>query len=348
MNKFFLYSALLVMVSSCDPAKKATKFKFETPVSGAVVNTGTKVPLTLAFPSGGSIDSVIYAVGGEFLVKKTDTSSVLLDTDNIGFGNRTLSARLYQGGQEQTANSNIVVVPPLPTRYTFKVINEYPHDPLAYTQGLEYENGFLYESTGGGRSGIPSLRKVNYKTGEVVKKKELESHYFAEGLTIVGDKIIQLTWENKVGFVYNKNTFEKIAEFPYGNSKEGWGIAFDGERFIKSDGTNKLYFLNKDTFEEEGFVEVYGSRGPVDSLNELEYVDGKIYANVYQEDIIVIIDPQTGAIEGEINLIGINPGVDTSDADYVANGIAYHQASGHFFVTGKLWDKLYEIAVIPR
>src|SRR5690606_27969892 len=167
------------------------------------------------------------------------------------------------------------------------------------------------------------------------------------GMTIVGDKIIQLNWRNpKIGLVYNKKTFAQIGEFSYEQSAERWGICYDGTRLIKSDGTSRLYFLNKDTYVEEGFIEVHDSKGPIDSLNELEYINGKIYANVYTKDIIVIIDPSTGAVEGEINLIGIYP--DKADYDNALNGIAYDRTGDRLFVTGKLWNKLYHIELIER
>ncbi len=346
MNKFFYFPVVLVaFIASCNTQKKTSKFRFATPEAGTVVKIGDNVPLRLEFPiDAAAIDSVIYAMDGKVLARKTDSTPVTLDTEKAAFGSRTLSAKLYHGGEEQVAYSNIVVVPPAPKRYGFNVVNEFPHDPEAYTQGLEYENGYLYESTG--LEGKSTLRKVNYRTGEVVQKIDLEKQYFGEGITIVGDKIIQLTYRSKVGFVYHKNTFAKISEFSYGQSPEGWGLCYDGNRFIKSDGSGRLYFLNKDTYAEEGFIEVYNHLGPVDSLNELEYIDGKVYANIYTKDIIVIINPQTGAIEGEINLIGIYPG--KQDHNNELNGIAYDRQGGRLFVTGKNWSRLYEIALVER
>ncbi|SFC57013.1 Glutamine cyclotransferase [Parapedobacter composti] len=346
MNKLIsLTVVVLAFLASCNTQRKTTKFRFDTPQAGTMVKAGEAVPLKLVFPTDiSTFDSVVYAMDGEIVARKTDSTPVTLDTEHVAFGSRTLSARLYYNGEEQVAYSNIVVVPPSPQRYGFSVVNEYPHDPEAYTQGLEYENGVLYESTG--QTGKSSLRKVNYRTGEILQRIDLDDQYFGEGMTIVGDKILQLTWRNKIGFVYNKQTFAKIGEFAYGQSPEGWGLCYDGNRIIKSDGSNRLYFLNKDTYAEEGFIEVYNDSGPVDSLNELEYINGKVYANVYTEDIIVIINPQTGAVEGEINLIGIYP--DKKEYDNELNGIAYDRQGDRLFVTGKLWSKLYEIKPIER
>ncbi|MEC3880721.1 glutaminyl-peptide cyclotransferase [Parapedobacter sp. 10938] len=352
MNRLIYFPVVLfVFIASCNTQKRASKFRFDTPEAGTLVPLGESVPMKLIFPDEvSSFDSVVYSMDGEVLARKTDSTVVSLNTENTAFGSRTLSAKLYHNGEERVAYSNIVVVPPAPKRYSFSVIAEYPHDAEAYTQGLEFdENGALYESTGfesSGQNGKSSLRKVNYQNGEVLQKIELDAKYFGEGLTLVGDKIIQLTWRSNVGFVYNKNTFAKIGEFIYGHSKEGWGLCYDGKQLIKSDGTSRLYFLNKDTYAEEGSIEVYDHKGPLDSLNELEYIDGKIYANIYTKDIIVIIDPKTGAVEGEINLIGIYP--DKADYNNELNGIAYDRGGDRLFVTGKLWSKLYHIALIDR
>ncbi|MFC7525535.1 glutaminyl-peptide cyclotransferase [Parapedobacter sp. GCM10030251] len=342
LNYFWLM--LFVFVASCNTQKQASKFRFDTPEAGTLVKKGESVPLKLVFPGEITFDSVIYAVDGEILARKTDSAAVSLDTERAPFGNRTISAKLYHGGEEQVAYSNIVVVPPAPRRYGFKVLNQYPHDPEAYTQGLEFHQGILYESTG--QEGRSSVRKVDYKTGKILKKVDLGPNSFGEGLTVVDDKVIQLTWREKVGFVYDKNTLTKTAEFNYGQSAEGWGLCYDGKRLIKSDGSSKLYFLNKDTFAEEGFIEVYSDKGPMDSLNELEYIDGKIYANVYTKDFIVIINPDSGAIEGEINLIGIYP--DKQEVNNELNGIAYDREGKRLFITGKNWRTLYEIEQVAR
>lgn len=342
----FSFFALLAVTSACDTARQAGKFQFATPEPGTIVNKGHAVPVKLVFPNSEAIDSVVYSLDGEIIARKTDSSTVMLDTERVALGSRSLSARLYHQGEEQTAHSNIVILPTPPQRYGFEVINEFPHDSQGFTQGLEYENGIFYESTG--QTGRSTLRRVNYQTGEILQRVDLANDQFGEGLTVVGDRLIQLTWRNGIGLVYNKNTFQKIGEFSYNESKEGWGLCYDGDRLIKSDGTNRLYFLNKDTYAEEGYVEVFNHRGPVDQLNELEYIDGKVYANVYQADIIVIIDPNTGVVEGEINLIGIYPEKEAITYDNELNGIAYDRGGDRLFVTGKNWSKLFEIKLVKR
>jgi glutamine cyclotransferase len=245
-------------------------------------------------------------------------------------------------------SSNIVVLAanqPLP--YTFTVVNTYPHDTTSYVEGLEYHDGLLYESDGQYEDrGGSSLRVVQPETGKVLKKFDLDKKYFAEGITVVGDKIIQLTYKEGVGFVYDKNSLKKLGEFNYTAGREGWGMAFDGEHILNTaDGTNQIYFLNKDTYQKERTIEVYDNNGPVDNLNELEFINGKIYANVYTKPWILIINPLTGAVEGKADLTQLLPKGD--DSDYVLNGIAWDAAGKRMFVTGKWWDKLYQIRLKP-
>ena len=225
--------------------------------------------------------------------------------------------------------------------YTYEIINEYPHDPDAFTQGLVFETGVLFEGTG--RYGKSSLRRVELETGEVLQIVNLSSTYFGEGITVYGEEIVQLTWKSRVGFVYNKETFEQLSGFNY--NSEGWGITHDGESLIMSDGTATLHFLDPETFEETGTVSVHDDDGPVTQLNELEYIQGSVYANVWYTDLIAIIDPQSGQVIGWIDLTGILSPEDSVGAN-VLNGIAYDVENDRLFVTGKLWPKLFEITLV--
>ena len=227
--------------------------------------------------------------------------------------------------------------------YTYTIINRYPHDRTAFTQGLVFEGGFLYEGTG--IIGRSSLRKVELETGTVLQIRDLPFPYFGEGITIYGNRIIQLTWLSKVGFVYEKNSFELLQEFNY--STEGWGITHDGKRLIMSDGTSRLHFLDPFTFEEIGWIDVYDSEGPVTWLNELEYIQGEIYANVWQTDRIARISPLTGQVIGWIDLTGLLKPEDLIYPVNVLNGIAYNPITGRLLVTGKLWPLIFEIELIP-
>jgi len=229
-----------------------------------------------------------------------------------------------------------------PVNYSYRIVNVYPHDETAFTQGLLIDNGVLYESTG--LYGNSSLRRVNLETGEVLQLYALPSAYFGEGITIFDDKIIQLTWLSHKGFVYDKESFDLLQEFNY--STQGWGITHDGSRLIMSDGTSTLYFLDPETFQKIGQVEVHDN-GTVESLNELEYIKGKVYANIWLEEKIAIINPQTGQVEGWINLNGLY-NMENQDPNDVLNGIAYDATSDRLFVTGKRWSQLFEIELIPE
>ncbi|MFQ5576623.1 MAG: glutaminyl-peptide cyclotransferase [Anaerolineae bacterium] len=229
------------------------------------------------------------------------------------------------------------------TRYTYRVVNTYPHDPESYTQGLVIVNGVMFE--GSGLYGRSTLRRVDLATGRVEQLHKLPLNLFGEGITVWGDKIIQLTWKAGQGFVYNRDTFELQRTFNY--PTEGWGITRDGERLIMSDGSATLYFWDPDTLQEIGRVEVRGNNGPVGRLNELEYIRGEVYANVWQTDRIARIDPATGRITGWIDLTGLLTAQDRSRPVDVLNGIAYDAERDRLFVTGKLWPKLFEIVLVP-
>ena len=227
--------------------------------------------------------------------------------------------------------------------YTYKVINVYPHDRNAFTQGLVVDNGNFIEGTGLYRRS--SLRRVSIETGEILEYHELPSHFFGEGVTIYDDKVIQLTWRSNVGFVYDKDSFELLREFSY--PTEGWGVTCDDEHLIMSDGTANLYFLHPESFEEQKRIKVHDNKGSVERLNELEYVDGEIYANVFQTNRIARINPKTGKVVGWIDLAGILTVEDRREPIDVLNGIAYDPENNRLFVTGKLWSKLFEIELIP-
>lgn len=227
--------------------------------------------------------------------------------------------------------------------YTYKVIHTFPHDPNAFTQGLVWENGFLYEGTG--QPGHSSLRKVELETGKVLQEIKLPDKYFGEGITIFKNKIIQLTYLSNVGFVYNKDTFELLRQFSY--PTEGWGITHNGKDLIMSDGTPTLYFWNPETFEKISSIDVYENDNLLWELNELEYIDGQIYANIWTTDRIAIINPQTGKVTATIDMTGLLNKQDLSHEVDVLNGIAYDPVNRRLFVTGKFWPKLYEIKLIP-
>jgi glutamine cyclotransferase len=233
--------------------------------------------------------------------------------------------------------------PDTPAAWTYKVVNTFAHDPKAFTQGLVFENGFLYEGTG--LYGKSVLRKVELETGNVLQEHKLPDEFFGEGITIFGDRIIQLTLKSKIGFVYNKETFELLREFNY--PTEGWGLTHDDKYLIMSDGTPMLYFLDPETFTQNHKIMVLDQDSPVWGLNELEYIDGQIYANVWPTERIVKIEPETGGVIGWIDMEDILSPEDHSEPVDVFNGIAYDPAGRRLFMTGKFYPKLYEIKLVP-
>ncbi len=228
--------------------------------------------------------------------------------------------------------------------YGYEIVNTYPHDREAFTQGLIFVDGILYEGTG--LYGRSSLRKVELETGKVLQIVALSDEYFGEGVTAFGDRIYQLTWKSRVGFVYDKETFELIQTFSY--PTEGWGITHDGTRLIMSDGSATLHFLDPDTLEEIGQVQVREGNYLVARLNELEYISGEVYANVWQTDRIARINPETGQVTGWLELGGLLGPEDHDQPVDVLNGIAYDAENDRLFVTGKLWPKLFEIELVPQ
>lgn len=243
----------------------------------------------------------------------------------------------------ETSTNPPAITRPTPI-YTYKVLKVYPHDPEAFTQGLVFVDGALYEGTG--LEGRSSLRRVDLETGEVLQQYDLPTRYFGEGIAVLGQRIFQLTWRSRVGFVYGRAKFDKQREFPY--ATEGWGLTHDGKRLIMSDGTATLYFLGPDKLTQAGNVEVRDERGPVSRLNELEYVEGEVYANIWQTDRIARISPKTGQVLGWIDLRDLLSPADRVQQVDVLNGIAYDAAGKRLFVTGKWWPKLFEIELVPQ
>lgn len=229
------------------------------------------------------------------------------------------------------------------TTYSYNVIRTFPHDENAFTQGLVYADSVLVEGTGWyAYYGASTLRRTEIGTGNILRIRAMpDARFFGEGVAVWGDTITQLTWRDGVAVRYDARSFDEIGRFRY--SSEGWGLTHDGVRFIMSDGTATLFFRDRNTFVETGRVTVRDANGPVPLLNELEYIDGRVYANVYQTDWIVIVDPSTGRVTGRIDLSGLE-----SPRYGVANGIAYDLAGDRLFVTGKLWRHLYQIELIEK
>jgi glutamine cyclotransferase len=261
----------------------------------------------------------------------------------IKTGRKSLKVVAYKNSYKPQTITRFVIVyaDAAPKRNSYRVIKSYPHDQGAFTQGLVFEDGIFYEGTG--QIGSSNLRKVEPETGKVIFQLNLESPLFGEGIAIIGDRIFQLTWENKVGFVYNKTTLKQISKIYY--QTEGWGLTTIGEKLVMSDGSNILYFIEPDQFNIVSKIEVYDNEKKVTQLNELEYINGEIWANIWMTDLIARIDPLSGKVIAYIDLKGIITDQETDTKVNFLNGIAYDAAGKRIFVTGKNWPRLFEIKI---
>ena len=251
-----------------------------------------------------------------------------------------LSCFQCQAGANSDRPANTAANAVVP-KYGYQIVNIWPHDSNAFTQGLILMDGKLLESTG--QEGRSSLRSVELETGKILKKVDVPEPYFAEGIAALNGKVYQLTWQHHLGFIYDSQTFQRVGEFNYDG--EGWGLATDGKSLILSDGSDRLRFIDPSSFRVTKTITVTDGNTPVRQLNELEFVQGEIYANVWHDDRIATIDPQSGHVTSWIDLTGLIPSNELPDTEAVLNGIAYDQANNKLYVTGKLWPRLFEIKV---
>jgi glutamine cyclotransferase len=326
-----------------------------SPEAGTNYKSGSPVAIKTHYPGDVKPDSIVYLLDSAKIGVSKDSTGITLKTDTMRLGPRIITAKVYQSGKNQDVSTNIVLLPAqAPVAYKFKLIKTFPHDTSCYTEGLVYQDGFLYESGGGylkpppGQEviGQSSLRKVDLETGKVVQKVLIDPKVFAEGISIIGDKILQLTYHEKIGYVYDKASFKQLATVPINFAVEGWGMCFDGTKLYVDDSTNRLWIVDKNTYKPTGYVDVYDDKGAVSNINELEYIDGKIYADVWETNNIVVIDPKTGAVLEKIDMTSLYPPeVRAPNAD-VLNGIAYDPAGKRIFVTGKKWPHLYQVEFV--
>jgi glutamine cyclotransferase len=345
MNKrIALFAFIALLAYGCKDNKQADEFTI-SPDAGTNYKSGEAVALKINIPAGAKVDSVVYLVDSARIGAAKDSSAVNLKTDSLSLGARVITAKVYQAGQSQELTTNInLLAAKAPEELSFKVEKVFPHDTASYTEGLVYQDGVLYESDGGRvaeGNGQSSIRKADLTTGRVLKITNVDPKIFAEGIVVIGNKVVQLTYTEKIGYVYDKTSLKLLDTFNNNVGVEGWGMTYDGNKIYMDDSTNRIWFLDKNTYRQTGYVDVYDDKGPINEINELEYIDGKIYANVYNKDYIVVIDPKTGAVLQKIDLTNLypnrNPGAD------VLNGIAYDKATGRIFVTGKKWDKLFQV-----
>lgn len=345
-----LFSAILavVILNACGGPKDPSEL-FEIQLQGKrdTFQQGETVGVALKNKEAGFVGGTRYSIDGETL--EAANGKITLKARQLG--TKKLVVQWEMDGKTLEISKTIkLLAENAPEVYTYEIINAFPHDPLAYTQGLEFHDNVLYESTG--KKGQSTLRKVDFSTGEVLQKVDLDNTVFGEGLTILHDNIYQLTWQSGIGYIYDLKSLENKQTFTYGKSREGWGLCNNGEKIYKSDGTEKIWFLDPDTLVETGYIEIVTNRSIFNKANELEYVAGKLYANVYGKESMMIIDAQSGAIEGVVNFGGLKKKIVKGEAwdeqNSVLNGVAYHPERETFFVTGKNWDKLFEVKLLKK
>ena len=339
MNFKFLILIISFTLTSCVSEKTPT-YSIVLDKKSEFLNNGDKIKLKLNSDNN-KIENLTFKLNQIEI-----TNDYVLETklgENIIQASFKIDNKTYTIIKKINVFSDII-----PKLYTYEIVNEYKHDISSYTQGLEFDENILYESTG--QYGYSTLKKIEFKTGKVLKKLFLDKSYFGEGLTIIKDRIFQLTWKKKIGFVYEKDNFELLNSFNYKNSIEGWGLCNDGQHIYKSDGTEKIWKLDPKTMKEVSSINVVTNNKIINKINELEWYNNKIYANTYQfnKEVGLIIDPKTGTVEGVIDFSGLKDKVKQHTNLDVLNGIAYNKIRKTFFVTGKYWDKLFEIKIFEN
>ena len=339
--KQFFFLIVLIFICSCNN-DDSLKLSLDIKKTNDYLKNGDRIVLSIDNPANKKIENIVYKLNG--VVVKEDINL------NTNLGSNEISATFTINQKKMSLKKFFLVYSKnKPKLYTYEIINEYDHDISSYTQGLEFdENNVLFEGTG--QYGYSTLKKIDFKTGNTIKNTFLDKNYFGEGITILNDKIYQLTWLKGIGFIYNKNTFEMIKSFEYNKSKEGWGLCNDGEFLYKSDGTEKIWKLDSKTLKELSNISVVTNNKVINKINELEWVDGKIYANTWQfnKEVGVIINPDNGSVDGVIDFSGLKERVTKHENLDVLNGIAYNKKTKTFFVTGKYWDKLFEIKIFQN
>lgn len=308
-------------------------FKLHEPVK-VVLSAEKRVPDSIIITFDSKRVAVLNKEPWEFTIPPDFTATT---------GRKPLKVTAYEGRRQPATVTRFMIVysDAVPGKYGYKVVRTYPHDSDAFTQGLFYYKGVLYEGTG--QQTGSSLREVELETGKVLRQHNLERSLFGEGITLYNDRIYQVTWENKVGFVYERPTFKVLNKIYY--ATQGWGLTTLGNQIVMSDGSNVLYYYEPEMFTVVSRIEVYDNTQKIDSLNELEYINDEIWANIWMSDKIARIDPVSGKVKGYIDLTGLLSNSDRTDKTDVLNGIAWDKENNRIFVTGKYWPKLFEIKV---
>lgn len=356
-----LLALLMITCDSCGTKEEETDndstdvisfiSTFNTPKSEALYHQGEKIPFNISYSDGGKSFLKIEIFWDDKLIysseEKQKTTVFDFVTDTVQLGPHYVSAIVTVEGRspEKYEPQGILIVSNVvPVEYTYKVINKFEHDATAYTQGLVYENGYMYEGTG--LEGKSELRYVDFKRSKVLRTHKLDNNIFGEGVAVLKDKVYQLTYTTNKGYVYDKNTFKLLRDFNY--PTQGWGLTHDGTSLILSDGTPTIYFYDPETFSLQRKIVVVDNLSAVGLINELEYINGEIWANIYQSELIVRIDPKTGRVNSTINMSGLLTEQEKMQHVDVLNGIAYDAVGKRTYVTGKLWPWLFEIELVKK
>lgn len=342
---FLSFILLGITLASCNDPKKGenTLFTFDISKFAAQYQPQDAIELGISNPNSKAVDSIIYYVNDKKIASKKGLDKLSFELKDQKLGYQNLKALVYFGGENSEATARIELVSNVkPKLLNYKIVNTFPHDTTSFTEGLEFYKDTLYESTG--LKGKSYVRKYDYRTGKVYKQINLDAKYFGEGITFINDKMYQLTWEEKTGFIYNAKTLKLEKTFAYDKDIEGWGMTNDGQYIYQTDKTEKIWKMDPNTQKMIDYVNVYSGDSKIPSINELEWINGKIYTNVWQKDAIAVVNPANGAVEGILNMSGLRKLVKNKTAE-VLNGIAYNPKTKTIFVTGKNWDKMFEISV---
>lgn len=347
-NYNFLFIILLgITLANCGSEKKSenTIFTFDESKFKAQYQPQEFLELGILNANSKGVDSVIYFNNDVKIDSKKGLDKLVFNLKDQKLGNLNLKAVVYFDDDYSEATTQIELVSNVtPKALKYTIVNTYPHDTASFTEGLEFYKDTLYESTGSGNDCKSYLRKYNYKTGEIYKQTNLETQYFGEGITILNDKMYQLTWQEKTGFVYNATSWKLEKTFSYDKNIEGWGMTNDGQFIYQSDGTEKIWKMDPKTQKMIDYVNVYIGSSKIPKINELEWINGKIFANIWTKDAIAVFNPNSGAVEGVLDLFSLRKLLKSPNPD-VLNGIAYNPKTKTIFVTGKNWDKMFEIKV---
>lgn len=346
-NYNFLSIILLgITLASCGNEKKGENsiFTIDNSTFKAQYQPQESLKLAILNPNEKTVDSIIYYVNDKKIASKKGLDKLTFELKDQKLGYQNIKALVYFGGENSEATARIELVSNVqPKLLKYKIVNTFPHDTASFTEGLEFYKDTLYESAGLYKKS--KLLKTDYKTGKIFKSLKLDDKYFGEGITFINNKLYQLTWQEKTGFIYNADTWKLEKTFAYDKDIEGWGMTNDGKYIYQTDKTEKIWKMDPNTQKMIDYINVYSGDSKIKSVNELEWINGKIYTNVWQKDAIAVVNPNNGAVEGILDMSGLRKLVNVTPEDYL-NGIAYNPKTKTIFITGKNWNKMFEITVL--